>query len=1402
MSTFAAPTRYGASARTGEGETRARATQAAKAPSVANRTGRVPRGDPEIIGRSLGRGGGARAGCGRLDFRRVEPAQNGDRPTTFQRPMRRRRTAAAAAALIALVVPGAALGAFPGTDPNESVRANAPNDPDFDRCEPDNAGGQQCSNVFGEEYPRFGFAPASTQNTATYHNPGAPHTQRLMAQNTAAGRTALGQVSGVSADRAWKYSVGDPEVQVAILDTGIAWDRSSLRRRIHLNRGELPVPNHALANPVSDATAVPACSQFTGSYDANGDGAFNVLDYVCDSRVNIAGGPHGDPQLLDAEDLIAAFSDSTDADSNGYVDDIAGWDFFDDDNDPYDASSYSSANFHGSGRASDAAEEGNDGQGSIGLCPGCQIMPMRVWDSFVVDTNNYGQAVAYAADNGAEVVEGAVGGLFNSSFDRQAFRYAYSKGTLPVLVSSDLNTADHNFPTDYDQAMMVQGTVADVNGLGEDAPTELQQFLNALQVPTNAPVGTWFRNSGTTQYGGHAHIVMPATTGSEATGQASGAAGLLASYGLERSRAGQLAGGPLLPNEIKQLLTMTAEDVVPENTIGTGTPDPSQAGWDQHFGYGRPDLGLAMERINQGKIPPQALITSPDWFAPLNLEQQGKVQIQADLSAARAPLVAGKRYDWQLQWAPGIEPCDSDFRTVAQGSGSAKTSGTLGTIDLQSVRDALDARHTTSSCDNTPGPVTGGSTPDPTAPAKGLGDVDPNEPAFTVRVLVTDTAGNRGEDRKVLFDYSDPSLHQGWSRPMGGQQNSAGTATTGGEASQRMYDLNGDNRLDVVEADSSGELRVLNADGSPLASFNNGQPVHTAVYPNVHPGAPVYGQLNPPREVLRTPAIGDIDGDREPEIVDAAGEHVYAWNADGTPVPGFPVRLDPAFSRPEDRTRQNHVKRGFSGSPVLADLDGDGKLEIIESALDDHLYAWHGNGTPVSGFPVHLRVGPCDSNVPCAESINTPAVGDITGDGKPEIVIPTNENDSNPAAPGTPASPGDFAAQIRGAVINVLANAIGGSGRIYAVHGDGNDHTGGPFLSGWPIKPNGALPDALPFAGPGVDPVIGDVSGGGSSEAITSLSTGTVNAINGDGSTATGYDPQPASGETVDKSQILNLFENPIVADFDPSTPGLEVLKGGLTLNQLVNIGVGTGQNLPYNHVLQAWSGSTGEELPAFPQAVEDFQLLSSPAVADVSDASGPEAIVGTGLYLLRDINAQGQEGTGWPKFTGGWIFATPSIGDVDGDGKLEVSVNTREGFSFLWDTNRPACGTNDQWWTARHDERNTGNYATDSRPPGSPESLAARRAGDGSVTVTWKQPGDDWLCGSPTRYQVIASKNPIRHPSDGTVIGDSAASGAAGDSVARTFTKAKAGSARYVAVLYRDDAGNWGLLRGAAVSR
>src|SRR6185295_12062210 len=253
---------------------------------------------------------------------------------------RRRRIAALGGVLIALALPCAALAAFPGTDPTESPRLNTPNDPGFDPCEGDNQPAPTCDSYFEEQFGSFGFRPDSAQSA-----PGVPTQyvnctqldQQGRDANVDAGDPQCSQISGVRADTAWKYSAGVPAVSVAILDTGIRWQDAELANKVRLNKGELPLPQHANATNCA-------------SYDCNGDGAFNVADYADDPRVSESAGDDTSDtgsnadSILDASDLIATFSQGTDADANGYVDDIAGWDFFDDDNDPYDASSCCSAN--------------------------------------------------------------------------------------------------------------------------------------------------------------------------------------------------------------------------------------------------------------------------------------------------------------------------------------------------------------------------------------------------------------------------------------------------------------------------------------------------------------------------------------------------------------------------------------------------------------------------------------------------------------------------------------------------------------------------------------------------------------------------------------------------------------------------------------------------------------------------------------------------------------------------------------------------------------------------------------------------------------------------------------------------------------------------------------------------
>ncbi|MEA2312143.1 MAG: hypothetical protein QOE28_2111, partial [Solirubrobacteraceae bacterium] len=471
--------------------------------------------------------------------------------------------------------------------------------------------------------------------------------------------------------------------------------------------------------------------------------------------------------------------------------------------------------------------------------------------------------------------------------------------------------------------------------------------------------------------------------------------------------------------------------------------------------------------------------------------------------------------------------------------------------------------------------------------------------------------------------------------------------------------------------------------------------------------------------------------------------------------------LNPDFSRPQDRTRDNHVKRGFFASPVLADLSSHPGLEIVAASMDQHVYAFDGAGATVPGWPAYLR----DPSIAGAEIIATPAVGDINGDGRPEIVVPTQEFDPNASPPE-----GDLVSLLRGGVTNVLANAIGGSGRTYALD------AGGHILPGWPVKPNGAVPDALPLVGPGVDHALADTDGDGKLDVIGGVASGDLQARGADGKVKTTYDPSPATGEQVDRSKVLNLFEDPIAAKVDPA-PGLNVFKGGLTLNGLVNLGIAVGQNLPYDHVMQGWDGRTGTELPAFPQAMEDYQLLSSPAVAGVGAGGSRDVIAGTGLYLLRAFDGLGREAPGFPKFTGGWLYAVPATGDVDGDGKLDVAAVTREGRAFVWSTGQPACGANGEWWTSRHDERSTGAYGTDTRPPGTARDRTAAFTG-GRLRLTWTPPGDDWLCGTPARYEIA------------TATGAVVASGTSGGTAS---LPANLKDQRFT-IRYVDEAGNWGL--------
>ena len=121
-----------------------------------------------------------------------------------------------------------------------------------------------------------------------------------------------------------------------------------------------------------------------------------------------------------------------DDDGNGFVDDMIGWNFYENSNKPWDHDG------HGTFVSGIIAADWNNGHGIAGINSNARIMVLRALNSFGNARASYlARALVYAADNGARVINMSVGGPGLTQTEVEAVRYAVSKGALIVVAAGN-----------------------------------------------------------------------------------------------------------------------------------------------------------------------------------------------------------------------------------------------------------------------------------------------------------------------------------------------------------------------------------------------------------------------------------------------------------------------------------------------------------------------------------------------------------------------------------------------------------------------------------------------------------------------------------------------------------------------------------------------------------------------------------------------------------------------------------------------------------------------------------------------------------------------------------------------------------------------------------------------------
>jgi len=273
----------------------------------------------------------------------------------------------------------------------------------------------------------------------------------------------------------------------------------------------------------------------------------------------------------------------TDDDNNNYIDDVHGYDFYFKDGNPDDDQDFSA--FHGTSTAGIIGARGGNSVGIMGAAGGrgaltergVRLMILRVGTDMTIKLTAEIEALAYAVDNGADIINMSFGGASGGSVEKDALDGAWSSGLVIVAAAGNEGAGavgEIDWPAAVDSVIAVGATTIFPDrypplGSPRVDETWADYSKTGAELELTAPGTSILTLAGDGEYTGPGNASFTGTSGS--CPLVTGLAALIKS-----------ANPDLMNAEIRTLMQETAVDM-------------GLAGRDELYGFGRVDYEAALQ---------------------------------------------------------------------------------------------------------------------------------------------------------------------------------------------------------------------------------------------------------------------------------------------------------------------------------------------------------------------------------------------------------------------------------------------------------------------------------------------------------------------------------------------------------------------------------------------------------------------------------------------------------------------------------------------------------------------------------------------------------------------------------------------------------------------------------------